>query len=686
MYEYLPPAGGVRRGRYLPVRALVPPTQKQLITAGVSYQVDKYSSVFIEGAASKNDLNRFSKIDSEDDKGTAIKTGVAVLGRPVPFSDAYRLKASVSYEHNDQHFQGIDRFRDIEFERNWSTSSSSVNRLRPESDNFFDAGIGLEKNVRNQINYRLSKRYRRNEVNGMQHWFDVARQFGKLDVNANLFLLDSKQQFSESDWLRGDVGLRYNLENFSPGYAYRFDKNRVTDLNSDSLLSSAIYFEEHVFFVESSDSARARFRIDHSIRQDRFMRANELRRPQKANTTTATAATDIGKNQTLGLLVTYRELQSEDSATIKNVLSKIDYTANILDRHIRSEVSYSIATGRELKQRYEYIPQLNGQGNYYWEDLNGDRKQQLDEFFQVQQPRNDTTYIKIFTPTDEYITAYTNQLTYRLNSSMPRKWIGKDGLKGFLAKFSALNFITIDKRTTNPEFGSRFNPFRNEVEEQLLIALNKSFRNTLYYNRSNPVWGVEGTWTDNESKQLLVNGTDTRSLEEQSLNIRYNLTEAFSSRIILARRINGNTSNYLLTRNFQIQGHEIAPELSWQPNTVFRLTASYLYGKRENVQPEGGAERLLNNEFGLESRISQVSKRTVTANLRYIKLDYTGQVNSVVGNELLNALRPGNNVTWLLNIQQRLSNGLNINLSYDGRKASGSPTVHIGRMQVSVLF
>ena len=54
--------------------------------------------------------------------------------------------------------------------------------------------------------------------------------------------------------------------------------------------------------------------------------------------------------------------------------------------------------------------------------------------------------------------------------------------------------------------------------------------------------------------------------------------------------------------------------------------------------------------------------------------------------EILNALRPGSNFTWNLNLEQRLSNGLNITVSYDGRKASGLTTVHSGRMQVAVLF
>ncbi|HEY4649962.1 MAG TPA: hypothetical protein VIG72_01045, partial [Pontibacter sp.] len=68
------------------------------------------------------------------------------------------------------------------------------------------------------------------------------------------------------------------------------------------------------------------------------------------------------------------------------------------------------------------------------------------------------------------------------------------------------------------------------------------------------------------------------------------------------------------------------------------------------------------------------------------KIGFTGEENSFVGYEILNALRPGNNLTWSLNLQQRLSNGLNITLNYDGRKANGINAVHTGRTQVSVLF
>ncbi|WP_192811700.1 hypothetical protein [Pontibacter sp. BAB1700] len=81
-----------------------------------------------------------------------------------------------------------------------------------------------------------------------------------------------------------------------------------------------------------------------------------------------------------------------------------------------------------------------------------------------------------------------------------------------------------------------------------------------------------------------------------------------------------------------------------------------------------------------------MSKRTVSGLVRWVNIEFDGDMNSYVGYEILNALRPGNNLTWSFNVQQRLSNGLNISLNYDGRKANSVGAVHTGRTQVSVLF
>jgi hypothetical protein len=160
-----------------------------------------------------------------------------------------------------------------------------------------------------------------------------------------------------------------------------------------------------------------------------------------------------------------------------------------------------------------------------------------------------------------------------------------------------------------------------------------------------------------------------------------------SSKLDLERNVRGSTSSYLTTKNFRIEGYTVTPELSYQPNTNIRFTGNYAYSQKENkLTTEGLQESGVFHELGLETRLSQVSKRTVTGAVRYIRIGYTGDENSAVGYEILNTLRPGNNTTWSLQVQQRLSNGLNISLNYDGRKPDKIRAVHTGRAQVSVLF
>jgi hypothetical protein len=88
----------------------------------------------------------------------------------------------------------------------------------------------------------------------------------------------------------------------------------------------------------------------------------------------------------------------------------------------------------------------------------------------------------------------------------------------------------------------------------------------------------------------------------------------------------------------------------------------------------------------MEFRLNQVQKRTLTAALQYIQIDFTGIPASQLAIEMLEAFLPGNNFTWTLNLQQRLANGLQINVNYEGRKSALGPVVHVGRMQVSALF
>jgi hypothetical protein len=65
---------------------------------------------------------------------------------------------------------------------------------------------------------------------------------------------------------------------------------------------------------------------------------------------------------------------------------------------------------------------------------------------------------------------------------------------------------------------------------------------------------------------------------------------------------------------------------------------------------------------------------------------HQGNAQSPAAYELLEGLLPGRNLTWSLNLQQKLAQGLQILFTYEGRKSENSKTIHIGKMQANLLF
>jgi hypothetical protein len=684
VYTYVGPS----LGRYKPVRRIPTPLLKRMVSGGASFQVDSSTTVFVDAASSRLERNRFS---SKNDQGSAVRVGYVMQDRRlrgIGLLKNYRLRSTLDYEYTQAHFAPIDRYRDVEFDRNWSTTSATTSTTAHE-DNIFNFSVGVVKDATNSVSYRLSRRFRPGEVNGLQHWLDAAQKFGNLELRGSLFLLNSEAGRFHSDWARGEATGRYVGGRIVPGYAYRFDKNRVQASRSDTV-RSANYFDEHNFFLESRDSARTSFRLDYSYRRDQTPTPEQtaLALRGEAQTWQGTLASRIGKTQDIRILATYRDLAARDSARARTVLGQLSYNLGLLQNQIRSELTYSVATGREQKRDYSFLAVPAGQGTHYYVDTNGDGRQDKDEFFEAQtSDAQYRTYIKVYLATSDYVLAFTNRLSYRLTTAAPRGWRDAGSWKAALSRFATLTSVTVDRRTTDKDLGTRLNPLSFEKESDQLLAFNQLVRNTVYFNRSNPVFGSELTLQQNQQKTLLSQGSDLRNYTTQSLLVRRTLSTTFTGRLTGTREIREAASTYLVTRNFRLLLYTVQPEISYQPAPLLRLTATYLHTTKRNTYALDTLGTHGNfDELGLEARLSQVGKRTITAATRYTGVTFTGNQGSVVGLEILNALRPGSNFTWNLNVEQRLSNGLNVTVAYDGRKASGVKVVHTGRMQVAVLF
>ena len=101
----------------------------------------------------------------------------------------YRFSARADYEFDNEYFSAIDRFRYIEFDRDWNYNPTE--RADQSADHILNAGFGVEKNALNKFSYKLVKRKRDIYVDGIQHFLDYSQGIGRFQLVSDAFFLNN---------------------------------------------------------------------------------------------------------------------------------------------------------------------------------------------------------------------------------------------------------------------------------------------------------------------------------------------------------------------------------------------------------------------------------------------------------------------------------------------------------------
>ena len=69
-------------------------------------------------------------------------------------------------------------------------------------------------------------------------------------------------------------------------------------------------------------------------------------------------------------------------------------------------------------------------------------------------------------------------------------------------------------------------------------------------------------------------------------------------------------------------------------------------------------------------------KFTISGNFAFLDNKYDGEANSAVGFQLLEGLQVGKNSVWQLLLQRNITQYLDVNVNYQGRKSETSKAIH----------
>lgn len=686
VFEYVPRINGQSQADYSILTQLPAPDSKRMTTAGSRIKLGDHEKVYTELALSSQDKNLFSEVNNEDNQGFAWKLGLQSQDREIQALKGYKLKAQTELEYNSTNFAFIDRFRYIEFDRDWGLDPTDLQQAAAER--LFWTQVALDKDSKNNFLYKINLRNREDKLNGSQHSAVWNTEIGKrVGIKQQFFRLGADKNTLRTDWLRYLGNVSYRSKILVPGYQFSLDQNAVKLTQRDSVVSTAMNFKEHLVFLKSNDSLRYAFSADAAWRQDRLPVSGRLLEDTKAFTSNFTFRKQWA-NHNLSSTFTYRELEylQRDLPRELTVLGKVDYSGSLGKNLIRNEVSFALGNGRELQREFVFLPAPNGDGTHTWRDDNQDGIQQLNEFYLAINPE-EKLFIKIFVPTDTYVEAYTTLLNYRFQSRFPEEWKSGGGLKSFLHKFSNTSSLSVEKKVTSDDFGDRINPFIGGVDRDQILSLRQVIRTSFFFNRASAKYGFDLSLFDSQLKQLLSGGFEDQIQQDWKLNSRYNFNSETTLRLLAGTGNRVSASDFLDNRNFTIRQRSLGPEMAWQPSPFFRVTGNYAFTEKENTQNIEFEEKAKIHQIGMDLRYAKAIKTTLTGNLKLIQINYNGQVNSPVGYEMLQALTAGTNVTWNISWLQKIGTGLQLNLVYEGRNSEGlDRVVHVGRMQVSALF
>lgn len=689
VFQYTPAVNGILQGNYEPAIFLITPKKIQIITGVIISVINKTSIIETNLAVSNYDANTFSLKDKTDNTGFA---GKIKLTNNYALRNAATLAVNADYEYVDKNYRPLERLRNVEFYRDWGLS------LLPNFATEHLPKVFIQYNTNNltrtSLAYNAELYNRSDGFNGFRNRFIVQNNFVKGKLK---YLVDASVSANNSNETKGaftkviaEIEQPFSFKKqYSIGANYLLEHNNQLLKQFDSLNIFSYAFSQIGAYIKSNMAADNKWSINYFTRKDWLPGREKLVAVDQSHNFNYNLELMSSLKHQFKLNATYRILEIYNNSLTnlnadKSLLGRAEYYINEWNGFINGNIFYELGTGQEQKRFFSFIEVPAGRGEYTWNDYNNDGIAQLNEFEIALFP-DQAKYIRIITPTNEFVKAGYVQFNYALNI-LPRAIIKNKATK--LNKiFSNIMFNAAMqanyKSITNGTF--IFNPFQTNLADTALISSQFNTNNTLSYNRQSSIWGFDITHITLANKALFTYGFESREQKELITRVRVNVKKQYTIELINKWGSNNLKTPAFDNRNFSINSFSIEPKISYTYLTKFRLQTGYQFSKKNNKEMYGG-EEAINNIIMAEAKYNAVNATSLLARLTLNNINYTGSNASTISYIMLDALVPGKNYLWNLELTKRLGNNLELNISYEGRKPGDNKTIHIGRAGIRAIL
>lgn len=668
VFEYV----GPNSGDYRAVRKLPSPQKSQVFSANSEFLL-KDGKIGADIALSNYDLNLFSSKDSDQNIGYAGR----IYGNKTFTKNNWKGTPSFEYQHIDKQFHILDRINDVEFSRDFNLTQEFSQRTQ----NRFIFSFLNKWNNKSTLNYRLNYLDEQDTYKGFKNDLDFGWIKGKFFTKGTLSYLNTNAIQQDTKFIRGSASTEYTGKKGSWAFGGSMEHNEKK--YNDNQLMDVTSFSWKELFVQKKigDSTRTKLLAKVYMRDNDSVRDNRLQNMN--NILGIMAESQLIKNEktTLNVLIHYRKFfyQTEQDINVNRnndfVVGNILYNQQLFRNGMRLQAFYELGNGQEAQREFQYIKVTDGQGIYKWTDYNGDGIQQLDEF-EIAEYSDLAKYIRVYTNSVRYIPSNKNKIQLAL---FVNPAIVFNSENAFLKRWNFNISLNSQNSFYKKDKVLVINPFEKNSNQ---ILKNQNILASVQFNPTEKSgWNGNYRYISNDN---LINANFSNEEREQTshfLNLGYWFNKEF--RVDWENSVHDikNSSQLFTTRDYRLNNFETKPKATYKFTDAIQAELSSAFRQKERVD----GEELL-KAFDVTGTIQWERKKTsIRGNFSFINNNFTGNNFSIVGNQMLDGLKPGKNQVWSVFIQQAINSFLQLNLNYEGRN-SGDRTIHIGSMQVKASF
>ncbi len=674
VYAYIPALNNVKQGAYLPVIQLVAPEKLQMFTVDLNYNPGKRTNLTSEIAISDNDQNLFSDLDNDNNKGFASK----VSWQQMIIDKKWKLKSNLDYEYIDDNFKTVERFRNIEFSRDWNIKYNIDRSLQKQQ--FIRGGFSFLNDSIGNAKYNFESLTYGENYSGSKHSLLSNINYKNTSIYTDLSFLNSDDSIDKTTFYRLYSGALHQFKKSWTGVKFNFEKNNIVNKLTEESNKRSHRYTEIEGYYGVGDSTSIFVEAGYNFRATDSVQVGNLENVSKAHTYFLKSKLIHDKNTDLGVFMNYRTVKNVQFEDERSLNARVNYRQSLWRNMVVLQTLYETQAGNLPQQEFVYIEVEPGKGFYEWIDFNGNEIQELDEFV-IAKFQDQAKYVRVLLPQIKFIKTNQNKFTQSVNLNAMR-WQNESGVKKIVSHFSDQAYFLIDSKTKREGSKLNLNPF--DYDDENLLSLDLNFKNSLFFNRGLQNYSMVYTYINSRKRSIFVFGDQDVNFLTHQFQLIHKIGEFWLFDLMGGMNKSISESITYSNRNYKIFDTNFHPKISFLYSRNSRLEAFYKYKDKKN-QIEA-FETLKMHVFGANFQYSNKQKFSVNANVNLYFNSFEGNQNSPVAYQMLEGLQPGTNFTWLLNLQKRLTSYLDLNLNYFGRKSENSNTIHTGSIQLRASF